>query len=466
MTDFEKYPKYLLNKHGKVIQNILSNAEAIFNLDANPNDPNDPIKLQAQVMGGENLRNAKNAAPIFENAIKFHTDTDTGVTSIGLTLDSEAEEPDLLMAIANFADEAAVSQLFNTNNSSEFTESLPTPAISFSADYNTIKLTTEGDSLLPMYYLLAVTSYDSADTEPQVNYYYFDGNVTELPLINPIIENNTILQLYTVSAIGDSFNTSNSTPSNNLQKLFLAAPKISFISESGDSENEKHVYKVEYIGQIQPDNITITSKYHHTRYNYSTHTVTTVAETIIEPEISTEVTLQLGDTLTSQTSGTATDDTIIINSATTEPKTLYKQLTSAPNPQKIKSGVGYIYTLLPDQYRNDVAYIYTDIDGTEKVNNIIFTCRVKKAGQADFGQSMSITADCQLIDGNWKDESINIRLDIGDILEVSALAASFFYSSDTATIEVIDDDPGEPVIDITTAKFYEYQLEAGWSQID
>ena len=335
MTDFEKYPKYLLNKHGVIIQNILSNAESVFNLDANPNDENDVVQLQAPVKGGEFLKNSANASPIFEDAIATHTDADTGITAIGLKLDPAATQPDMLMAIANFADDEAISQLFNTNNSSNLAEPLTTPEITFNDDYTMIEL---GSSLTPMSYLLTTTEHCLAtEAVPQTDYKYFNAASTEFAISSPTIEDYSILQVFTVTAVGDSFNTKNSEPSNTLKKLVLAAPKISFVSESGDGENEQHTYTVSYLDNLQPENVTITSKYYHTRYNYITNTVTKVVESPIELGASTNVTLHLGDTLTGQTTATTTDDTVIINS-TAAPQTLYKYLSSAPNPQKIKSG--------------------------------------------------------------------------------------------------------------------------------
>ena len=460
MTDFEKYPKYLLNKHGIIIQNILSNAESVFNLDANPNDENDVVQLQAPVKGGEFLKNSANASPIFEDAIATHTDADTGITAIGLKLDPTATQPDMLMAIANFADDEAISQLFNTNNSSNLAETLATPEITFNDDYTMIELSTEGASLPPMYYLLTTTEH-CLSTEA-VDYKYFNAATTEFVISSPIIDDYSKLQVFTVTAVGDSFNTKNSEPSNTLKKLFLAAPKISFISESGDGENEQHTYNVSYLDNLQPENVTINSKYYHTRYNYMTNTVTKVEESPIELGSSTNVTLCLGDTLTGQTTATTTDDTVIINN-TAAPATLYKYVSSAPNPQKIKSGSGFLYRLSPDQYRNEIAYTYTDLDQLEKINNIIFICRIKKSGQTEFGAPITVTADCQNVSGNWQDEVIDIKLDIGDILEVSATAANFFYPSDIATIEVTDSEADSDVIDVATASFYNYDLEAGWS---
>ena len=458
MTDFEKYPKYLLNKHGVIIQNILSNAESIFNLDANPNDENDVVQLQAPVKGGEFLKNSANASPIFEDAIATHTDADTGITAIGLKLNPAATQPDMLMAIAHFADDEAISQLFTTNNSSNLAEPLATPEITFNDNYTVIELDS---SLTPMSYLLTTTSSClSTETVSQTDHKYFNAAATEFAISNPTIDDYSILQEFTVTAIGDSFNNKNSEPSNTLKKLVLAAPKISFVSESGDGENEQHTYNVSYLDSIKPENVEIISEYYHTRYDYNESKVIQVAESSIDLGFSTNVTLHLGDTLTGQTTATATDDTVIINNAAA-PKTLYKYLSSAPNPQKIKSGSGFLYRLSPDQYRrNEVACTYTDLDQLEKVNNIIFTCRIKKSGQTEFGAPITITADCQNVDGEWQDEIIDIKLDIGDILEVSATAANFFYPSDITTIEVtVSGD----VIDVATASFYNYDLEAGWS---
>ncbi len=465
MTDFEKYPKYLLNKHGAIIQNILSNAESVFNLDADPNDSNDQVKLQAPVKGGEFLKNSANASPIFEDAIATHTDADTGITAIGLKLDPAAAQPDMLMAIANFADDEAIGRLFTTNSSSNSAEPLATPEITFNDTPTVIKLSTERPSLTLMSYLLTTTEQAlSTESASQTNYNYFDATASEFVIDNPTIDDYSILQVFTVTAVGDSFNTKNSAPSNSLKKLVLAAPKISFESETGDGENEQHTYNVSYLDNLQPENITITSKYYHTRYNYtdSKPKVIKVAEQSIDLGSNTEVTLCLGDTLTGQTTAITEDDTVIINSAVSAPKTLYKCLASAPNPLKISSGSGFLYRLSPKQYRgkNGVAYTYTDLDELEKINNIIFTYRIKKSGQTEFGAPITITAACQNVDGEWQDDLVNIKLDIDDTLKISANAAKFFCSSATAEIVVTAESA---MTDIANADFYNYDPDAGWS---
>ena len=132
MTDFEKYPKYLLNKHGKVIQNILSNAETVFNMDADPGKNDDPVAIQIPLFGGENLRNEQDYAPIFEDAINLQVDSETGIQSVGVKKNKDGLE--LKMAIAEFATEDNILAMFPDMSFLEELLPEPAPSLTFSTD--------------------------------------------------------------------------------------------------------------------------------------------------------------------------------------------------------------------------------------------------------------------------------------------------------------------------------------------
>lgn len=105
-TDFEKYPKYRLDKHGIVINRILTNAESVFGMAANTAAD---VKLRSNIHGGKFIKeDENNTSAIFANDFNLEHLND-GIVTI-----SSDNELHVELAVASYADADQIKAIFTT----------------------------------------------------------------------------------------------------------------------------------------------------------------------------------------------------------------------------------------------------------------------------------------------------------------------------------------------------------------
>lgn len=222
-TDFEKYPKYQLDKHGKVIKQILNTAESVFGMAEEK-----PV-IKNTVGGGQHIVNEDNKPAVFTD--DFLISEPQGVIYISPINKS--------VAIANYAKDEDIINMFKsqeegddtTNNEAELIPT-PTPIIAFSSDNTRVfayKLDTDGNPTTeedtePLYYFIDTdvlgnvkTShswYQSAITLPE-----FDSRKCSFQVIGAITP-------------GDDFKTTDSEPA----LLYRIAPGLPVSSTCIDTD--------------------------------------------------------------------------------------------------------------------------------------------------------------------------------------------------------------------------------------
>lgn len=105
-TDFEKYPKYHLDTHGRIVQQILDNAETVFGMA--PEGEEVPT-IQSTVGGGQHIVNERNRRAIFGD--------DFTLDNMGGIVIRSAGNDDIKAAVANYATEDDILDIFASSTS-------------------------------------------------------------------------------------------------------------------------------------------------------------------------------------------------------------------------------------------------------------------------------------------------------------------------------------------------------------
>ncbi len=515
ISDFEKYPKYLLNKHGKIIQNILSNAESVFNMDAVPGDDRDPIAIQAPIKGGENLHNANGVSPVFKDAFAIHEDTTTGIKSVGLDLDGISEDPEIKMAIAEFATVEDINSIFTHLDPDGEpiieTKPLPQPIISLIAD-NTTQFSITNGSITEdtAQDLVGLTNYllhiyeddisnvqDSPEYWPTIRQFMYIDQVTETdPLIVDAPEITASpasrFQKIYIQAIGDDFNSNSSVvvansedpqdnpDTSNIIRLQLATPIISEAEITGSAETEEHTYTITKPDAVGFINTSIDYFIRTQQFDYkkAENTITITPLFLEEPSVSE--TVNIGKAFQCYTVGNTTQENIqVLNSPISETKALYSALQNPPT--LTTNGVNCSVTITSN-YRdqaNGVPFYYTQkiIDGTTETSETIalpitFVCEVKQKGVDVFDPAFEVQGEIIAVrDSNgeiidYQDVPIVIYLKDGDTINVYPKVDKYTYFGEPASItieKIIPEDPDVIDLNDPAVSVQYYDLTPGWS---
>lgn len=132
-TDFEKYPKYHLDTHGRIVQQILDNAETVFGMA--PEGEEVPT-IQSTVGGGQHIVNKNNRRAIFGD--------DFTLDNMGGIVIRSAGNDDIKAAVANYATEDDILDIFASSTSADLTPA-NTPKIRITGSQISISLDGSGN---------------------------------------------------------------------------------------------------------------------------------------------------------------------------------------------------------------------------------------------------------------------------------------------------------------------------------
>lgn len=107
-TDFEKYPKYHLDTHGRIVQQILDNAETVFGMAP---EGEDVPTIQSTVGGGQHIVNERNRRAIFGD--------DFTLDNMGGIVIRSAGNDNIKAAVANYATEDDILDIFASSTSAD-----------------------------------------------------------------------------------------------------------------------------------------------------------------------------------------------------------------------------------------------------------------------------------------------------------------------------------------------------------
>lgn len=457
--DFEKYPKYLLNKHGTVIQNILSNAEAVFGMGTSEQTA---IAIKQEIKGGENLKNSSGNSALFTDAITISEES--GI----VRLDLPGEHKDVNLAIAEFATIDHIKDLFtNTETGDDFdVEELPvldTPDIQFNINA-TEALVISPEQAGTVDYLFKIDSSELVEAAEVTTAYEY---ATPQNAVCPVPSNTNNLQKsivhnITVQAIGDELLATTSPRVEGidypqLQKVQLAAPIIELESIT----DLVPTYKISCLDTITLASATINYNISYKVFDYN---LARLAESIIsvEPGETIMQELALGSSIESYATGsTLLDNTkyFIENAVSSNKYSFYKVLPYSPNlTNKINSVSGIVY-LDPKQYRDaGVASHYQKYDGAgDPIGDSVplsiqYICQVKPKDAVDFDEPICLDA----FDAEG-DIVIGLHLNAGDTFRVKARVTEFYQDSDFSADTVMPNiDEGEDIQIPGTPTIFEY----------
>ncbi len=465
--DFEKYPKYLIPKHGQVIQNILNNAETVFGMNA---ETSAGVALKTELHGGELIRNDEGHAAVFSDA--FNTEQlQEGVLAINLpeaTTEGSTPSIDTInVAIANFANiEMLQNLVFNDINTEDLVVQ-PTPTIVFDTEAVVPVVSITGSDALE--FLIKEIKYNSsASTEESPLYYYADQNLYTLSectasTISSIIDLNVI-------ALGDGFTSTNSSESNTLKAVFLAPPQF---TSTGTTDNaDKYLVTCpDYnaFAQITPEYSIEYYKFDYDSTNpQETKTTVTLEPSTVEGQFKESIELELGygTRAIAKTTGTTLlpEDIKIIPSSETVIYGRSVKLSSAPALENNINHKALSILLDPEQYRGGADGIpesYTAYDGT--IIPLLISYEVTINGRPPVIFNAYKYNDQTT---TYQDAKVLLYFNENDEVSLSANVSAYFYSkSDPVSVKMTYDpsDDDLPIIDLSTAIVYDYTLESGWS---
>lgn len=447
-TDFEKYPKYQLDKHGKVIKQILNTAESVFGMaDEKP-------VIKNTVGGGQYIVNEDNKPAVFTD--DFRVEAQQGgiyITPI-----------DKSVAIANYATDEDIINMFKSqegegggdaDDDTELTPAL-TPVIAFSSDKTrafAYELDIDGnptteENTEPLYYFIDTDVLGNVKT----SHSWYQAAIT-LPEFNA---RKCSFQVIGAITPGDNFTTADSEPA----LLYRIAPGLPVSSayidvETGiktctitkptddflESEN-----KVPILNNPELVNKVV---YWVDSYDYETGVA---SQKVQEGEVlnSTSVELNLGEVLfakidcklnSSMENATfSTNNTLILTS-----NVKYTNFRTLQTPSILYNTTSKIATVS-----------HVDAINPEQVTGRGFVFSIQRYNESTWGPEQVI----------YGDNPIEIPLmHVGDTLRVKSIAEFYNdsgYNYKTACEHEGDDPQEEVFVDLTasgivTAEYYEPQ---------
>lgn len=429
-TDFEKYPKYQLDKHGKVINQILTTAEKVFGM-AIPKD--ETPQIRSEVLGGEHIKNNNKQPAIFTDDFEVATTADSSYASLYI------EPIKQNVAIANYATETDISSIFNKiedspESGSDILVNAETPIVNFSTVDGELTVEAHFDSgaeILDPFRFSVITDELGSLTVDETYY----QNTLTLPEFSPIK-----LCLQTISAVteGDSIKTLDSAPAN-LYRVSPGTPTI--ISSSSTNNTIISVIKAPTRDFLEAENkipvltnsdFDTAVEYFIKTCDYITGNISTTSTVQFgEGQVeSTNITLQLGQALYTKInmdfagSGSTFNSSNTILTIPTATVTNYKKLnvpnlsintaTRCANIQFATTAVDTVYTTK--------AFIYN----------------IRRFDQEDWDDDVVLEVP---ITG-----SVTVKLDnIGDAIRVKA-CAECYKDSDYNYVTLCDCGPSQPEI--------------------
>ena len=431
-TDFEKYPKYQLDKHGKVINQILTTAEKVFGM-AIPKDETPQIK--SEVLGGEHIKNNNKQPAIFTDDFKV-TQTESSHTALCI------EPITQYVAIANYAIEADISSIFNKiddspESGSDILVNAETPTINFSTVDGKLTVVAHFDSgaeILDPFRFSVLTDELGSLTEEETYY----QNALTLPEFGPIK-----LCLQTISAVteGDNIKTLDSAPAN-LYRVSPGTPTI--ISSNSTNNTIISVIKAPTRDFLEAENkipvltnsdFNTAVEYFIKTCDYATGNISTTSTVQFgEGQVeSTNITLQLGQALYTKinmefaSSGSTFNSSNTILDIPTATVANYKKL-NAPN-----------LSINPATKYATIQFATNAVDTVYTTKAFIYN--IRRFDQDDWGDDIIIEVPTT--------GSVTVKLDnVGDAIRVKA-CAECYKDSDYNYVTLCDCDPSQPDVILT-----------------
>ena len=430
-TDFEKYPKYQLDKHGKVINQILTTAEQIFGM-AVPK--NETPQIKAEVLGGQNIKNDNKQPAIFTD--DFTVNTETGSSYASLYIDPIKQ----YVAIANYATESDVCDIFNKVDEPDATDpsTLPlaeTPIAEFVSTADGVMITTRFDSgaevVDPFCFSVSTDEIGSLNIAEET---YYQETLT-LTDFNPV---KLCLQTIKITTEGDNIETFDSIPAC-LYRISPGTPTI--ISSKSTNNSVISVVKAPTRDFLEAENKipVLTNSDFNTSVEYFVKTCDYATGTILTSSIvqfgegqleSTNIELELGEALYTKINMSFADTGDTFNSSNTIlsiPTAVvanYKRL-NAPNLSinKInKMATISFAAAAPETVLTTKAFIYN----------------IRRFGQDDWSEDQIIAVPTS------GDTTVSVQLDnVGDAIRVKACAECYqdsYYNYAT----LCECDPNQP----------------------
>lgn len=438
-TDFDKYPKYLLTKHGKDIQNILNNAETFFGMQA---DSAANVAIKQELSGGELLRNANGEAAVFRDA--FTIMSEAGKVAIALEdatdYDPETEVPaPVEVALANYATDSDIQKLFEADPDSGDEPSITqksTPVISF-AENNQIQISSPGND--GNRYLIQQVTYNADSTNKQELYTYTYESVFTISDI--IASDIACICEYSVFSVGNNITTLTSEKSNTLTIVYLA-PVIPEYTADLDAGGKK--YKLSYPAESLPTGVTPQYNYTLLTFDYI-DAVRNILTGNVASTANAYCDVTAGATLVTKTTGSVTDQYIdsirVVDSSELVITGPTKTLSSVPNinTETINSNTTQV-CLNPSLYRNEVPLSYVDT-ATNTTNYLLLSYEVEitEGLNGDVKVQQVLPAYQAQAEG-YIDKEIKFYVDTGDYIKVRAVVSNFFSPSGFASKLIENND--------------------------
>ncbi|MBO5424059.1 MAG: hypothetical protein J6A25_00930 [Lachnospiraceae bacterium] len=456
MSDFEKYPKYQLDKHGKVIKQILNTAESVFGMAEEK-----PV-IKNTVGGGQYIVNEDNKPAVFTD--DFLISEPQGIIYISPINKS--------VAIANYAKDEDIINMFksqeegddNADNEAELTPA-PAPIIAFSSDKTRVfayKLDIDGnptaeENTEPLYYFIETDILDNVKT----SHSWYQAAIT-LPEFD---SRKCSFQVIGAITPGDDFKTNDSEPA----LLYRISPGLPVSSAYMNTDTG---IKTCTIKKPTDDFLEVENKvpilnnpelvnkviYWVDSYDYETGTTSLKVQ---EGEVldSNSIELNLGEVLFAkidcqlnpsvENATFNTNNTLILTS-----QIKHTNFRTLQTPNILYNTTSKIATIS-----------HVDAINPEQVTGRGFVFSIQRYNESTWSAEQVI----------YNDDPIEIPLaHIGDTIRVKSIAQFYndsSYSYKTACEHVDDDTPGDSTqeelfvdfaaSDIVTAEYYEPQ-DADW----
>lgn len=272
ISDFEKYPKYQLDKHGRIIKRILNTADSVFNMATENEIP----EIQKTVKGGEKILDSQGTSAIFTSQISHIPDQ--GI--INVSLPETADKPKIIpFAIGHFADEASIKSLFSGEgepNDNTPLVKLETPELCFTQDLKSLFVIDKTNSSfiepkLGHFCYKIITQTDNTQATETV---YQD--ILDLPTVN---NEEIVYQTIEASILGDGV-TSTTSDSAVVKRLSVGIPTITITDSDSSIVGTISVPQSELLTKLNADyKLYIATSL----YNYETGVLSSSEKTEIAP---------------------------------------------------------------------------------------------------------------------------------------------------------------------------------------
>lgn len=435
-SDFEKYPKYHLDKHGKIIQQILDTADTVFGMAPSSEEV---VGFKQTVTGAQHLLNDAGSRAVFTD--DFHIDLEKGQVSLGSAVDTK-------LALANYATDADIKAIFtevDTGDDVITPEQLPTPIAVFSTDASAVSVTDEeGTPVDTDFYYTVETETLGIALEIQ------DSFQKEIEL--PELPKLPCIQKITVICPGDDIFTLDSEAAT-LYRICAGIPELSV-----NSSNIFEIQPLTAVNPLDPKAVLFNSAdvSHEVRYTLLSYDYDEKVESSTSNSLTTEaviVTLHPGDTLE------ATIATTINDLTSTEE---YTPIFTAENTRIVPAVVRY--SNLRQLNRPAIEYnsalktvtlTHSNIDGTSDVSKL-FVCGIRRVTDNNWQDISDYIISP--VDPDAGDLVTSLTLDVshlstGDSIRVKSVAqhyadSPYAYFTLTNTTPSTPSDPVEPAVNV------------------